>query len=177
MKKITFSIILMGISFLSFGQKKNDIIKEIKSYKNALVSNAAYDNEYTDVWNAIYIIAAEEYNTISRESESKGYIEANQNTNTFKESITIEIRGAKAPWRVSFQVNQEKRTKKEDGTYSNWKTHTSSTLGKYYLRLQTRLYELLNGPIELTVGLQKKIDDFNSMQNKDRKKILKGKHY
>lgn len=177
MKKITLIFLLATISIISFGQKRNDIIKEINAYKKGLVSNATYDKEFSEVWNAIYIIATEEYNTISRESESKGYIEAKQETNTFKEYITIEIRGDKAPYRVSFQVKQEKRTKKEDGSYSNWQAYSSYSLNKYYTSLQTRLYELLNGPIELTEELQKKVDKYNSMQTKNRKKILKGKNY
>lgn len=158
-------------------QKKRDLIKEIESYEKSLVSNAAFDNEYSEVWDAIYIIATEEYNTISRESESKGYIEAIQETSTNKEQVTIEIRGDEPPYRVSFQVKQERRTKKEDGSYSNWQGYTSSTLRSYYLRLQKRLYTLLNGPVELSEGLQTKIEDYNSRQSKERTKVLKGKDY
>ena len=177
MIKITLTLLVFGISILSFAQNKRDLVKEINSYIKDIVSNASYEKEYSEVWNAIYIIAAEEYPTISRESESKGYIEAKVEKDTYKEFITIEIRGDKAPYRVSFQVKQEKRTKKEDGSYTNWRSYTSSTLSNYYTRLQTRLYELLNGPIELTGELQKKIDEFNKTQKKERKKILKGKDY
>lgn len=177
MKKIKLLLLLLGVTVLSYGQKKNDIIKEINAYKKGLVSNATYNKEYSEVWKAIYIIATEEYNTIARESESKGYIEANVEKETMKEYITIEILGAKTPYRVSFLVKQETRTKKEDGSYTNWQVQTSYSIDKYYLKLQTRLYELLNGPILLTEDLQKKVDDYNALQTKEWKKILKGKHY
>jgi hypothetical protein len=91
--------------------------------------------------------------------------------------MTVEIRGKEAPYRVSFQVKQERRTKKEDGSYSNWQTYISTSLRSYYLKLQTRLYELLHGAVELSEKLQSKIDDYNASQSKDRKKILKGKDY
>ena len=177
MKKYTFLFFALFLSLFSFGQRKNDIVKEIGSYKKGLVSNASYDKEYSEIWNSIYIIANEEYTSISRESESKGYIEANVIKDLLKEYLTIEILGDKAPYRVSFQVKQEVRTKKEDGTYTNWQTTTPWTINQYYTKLQTRLYELLNGPIQLTADLQKKIDDFNTLQSKDRLKIIKGKDY
>lgn len=177
MKEKILIVFILGLTFQTSGQNKKDIIKEINSYKKTIVSNATYDKEYNEVWSAIYIIATEEYPTISRESESKGYIEAKIEKDTYKEFITIEIRGEKAPYRVSFQVKQEKRTRKEDGSYTNWQTYTSTTLSSYYTRLQTRLYELLYAPIELTNELQRKVDDFNAIQKKDRSKIIKGKDY
>ncbi len=177
MKSLLITILIFGFTLGTQAQKKRDLIKEIKAYKKTLVSNAAYDKEYSEVWDAIYIIATEEYNTISRESESRGYIEAKQEKDTHREYMTIEIRSDKAPFRVSFQVKQEKRIKKDDGTYSNWQTYTSTSLRSYYLRLQSRLYELLNGSIELSDNLQERIDEYNAKQTKERKKILKGKDY
>jgi hypothetical protein len=173
----SLSILLICITTLLFGQKKNDIIKEINSYKTSLVKNASFNHEFSEVWNAIYVIASEEYNTIKRESESRGYIEAAQESDTYKEFMTIEIRGDEAPYRISFQVKQEKRTKNEDGTFSSWQTYRSASLSNYYFKLRKRLYELLNGPIQLSDVLQKKVDNFNAVQTKERKKILKGKHY
>lgn len=176
MKRVTL-IVLLFTGMLSYGQARSHIIREIDSYKKDIVSNAKYDNEYSEVWDAIFIIASKEYNTISRESESKGYIEANIETNTKKESLTMDIRGSEAPYRVSFQVKQERRVKKQDGSFSNWEAYVDYGLGNYYTKLQTRLYELLNGPLELPEELQQKIDDYNSSQTKDRRKIIKGKHY
>ena len=59
----------------------------------------------------------------------------------------------------------------------NWQSFTSNTLQSYYLRLQKRLYELLNGPLELSEELHSKIEEYNSKQSKERKKVLKGKDY
>jgi len=177
MKKILILITVLSINFLSHGQRKKDLIKEIRAYKMGIVSNVSYDNTYSEVWNAIYIIATEEYNTIVRESESRGFIEAKQDSDTFKESMTIEILGDEGSYRVSFQVKQEKRTKNVDGTYSNWTNHNSSTLRSYYSRLRMRLYEQLKGPLELPKQLVAKIEAYNSKQSKDRKKIIYGRDY
>ena len=171
---------LFTVLFLSVtvnAQKKRDLIKEINAFKGDVVSNASFDKDFEEVWDAIYIIATEEYNTIKRESESRGYIEAAQETDTYREYMTLEIRGKEAPYRVSFQVKQEKRSKNQEGGYSNWQTFTSSTLRAYYLRLRTRLYEILNGPIQFSDELAAKLESYNSKQSKERKKILKGKDY
>ncbi len=176
MKKITLLLFSVSVSLMSFGQKKGDIIREINSYKKELVSNASYDNEYSEVWNAALIIANEEYPTISRESESKGYIEANIEKELYKKYITIEILGDKAPYRVSFRLKTEKRSKDENGVYTAWQIQSGSN-GAYYVKLRIRLYELLIGPIELPEELIKKIDDYNALQTKERKKIVKGENY
>lgn len=175
--KKTSIIVALLCSTVTLCQRKKDLIKEIRSYEKNIVSNASFNNDYQEVWDAIYIIATEEYNTITRESESRGYIEALQESDTFKEEMIIEIRGDDSPFRVSFQVKQEKRSKNLDGTYTDWKTYNSRTLREYYLRLQKRLYELLNGFLELPVELKDKIDDYNSKQSKERKKVLKGRDY
>ena len=91
--------------------------------------------------------------------------------------MTTEIRGDEAPYRVSFQGRQEKRTKKGNSTYTNWEEYRSNTIYQYLNRLNLRLYELLNSTLELPQELQKKIKDFNNSQKKDRKKIVKGKDY
>lgn len=176
MKKSFLIIFLTIITIFAYGQRKKDILREIFDYEKKLISNVAFDKKQKEIWSAIYVIATEEYNTIVRESESKGYIEAKQEKPNYRESITIEIRGD-GPYRVSFQVKQEKKTQKQDGTYTDWTSFTSSTLDEYYTKLQKRLYEMLMGPIVLTPELQKKVDDFNNTQDKDRKKIVKGKDY
>jgi hypothetical protein len=174
MKKIILFLTLITIT--SYGQRKKDILNEIYDYKKGIVNNASYDKKESEVWNAISIIAKEEYNTIVRESESKGYIEAKQESDVFKEFFTIEIIG-EGPFRVTMQVKQEKRTKNQDGSYTNWETHYSSTLNSYYNRLRLRLYELLNGKLEISEELQTKVDEYNELQKKDRLKIVKGKDY
>lgn len=177
MRKFIIILGLVNVFISSFGQKKDDILKEIYAYRKSIVSVATYDKKASEIWSAIYIITTEEYNTISRESESKGYIEGKLETNTYKETCLIEIKGDAQPYRVSFLVNQETRTKYENGTYSGWVAYRSPTLNTYITRLQLRLYELLNGTLELSTELQNKIDNYNSLQKKDKKKIIKGKDY
>lgn len=174
MKKIILLLVLTSLT--SYGQRKKDVLNEIEDYKKNIVDNASYDKNETEVWNAISIIAREEYNTIVRESESKGYIDAKQESDVFKEFFTIEIVGD-GPYRVLMQVRQEKRTKNVDGSYTNWSENYSSTLNSYYTRLRLRLYELLNGKLELSKELQTKVDEYNNLQKKDRLKIIKGKDY
>jgi len=171
---------LMLIFFLFAGlnaaisQKKGDILKQIRTYKRDLVKNAKFDQKESDVFSAIYVVISEKYE-VTKESESRGYIEGKKESATLKETISGELRGDEPPYMVSFSIQKQTRTKASDGSYSDWKkTQAKST---ELLALQTKLYEKLNGPIELTEELQKTIDDFNSKQDKERKKIRKGKHY
>ena len=170
-------VLTLFIPCISFAQSKKDLIQEIEAYRSETVSNASFDNEFSEVWNAVYIIATEEYNTITRESESKGYIEAKQETETYRESMTVEILGNVRPYKVSFQVKKEKRTKNQDGSLSNWQTSSSTMSSSYQLKLRLRLYELLNGPLQLSEQLMEKIETYNATQSKDRKKVLKGRDY
>lgn len=170
-----FLLLVLGvlIALSSFGQRKKDILAEINGYAAGLVNTATYDN-YSEIWNAIYVIATEECNTIVRESETKGYIEARQESEFQKKYLTIEIRGDKAPYRVSFLVKLETRYKNE-GAYTNWKE--SSSNNSYVSQLQYRLYRKIHGGFTLTEELQNKVDNYNEMQTKDRLKIIKGKDY
>ena len=64
-------IILLSVLFVStsFGQREKDILAKIYNYRSNIARNASYDKNRSDVWNAIYIIATEEYPTIVKESE------------------------------------------------------------------------------------------------------------
>jgi len=172
---VLFSMMLSSV-FTCIAQSKSDIVKEINDYVKSTVNVATYDKKQSEVFSAISIIASEEYNTIVRESESKGYIEAKQESDTQRETINIEIRGEAAPYRVSFQVKKEQRTKNLDNTYTNWGAGWTVS-DSYMTKLKLKLYTLLNGPLELSKELQIKVDNFNSKQDKDRKKIVKGKDY
>ncbi|MEY2702136.1 MAG: hypothetical protein RLY43_769 [Bacteroidota bacterium] len=174
MKKIF--LLLALITLTTYGQRKKDILNEIQNFKKTIVNNASYDKKESEVWSAMSIIAREEYNTIVRESESKGYIEARQDSETLKESFNIEISG-EGPYRVLMQVKMEKRTKNPDGSYTSWSDYYTSNLVEYFTRIRLRLYELLNGKFELSLELQTKVDGFNNLQTKDRLKIIKGKDY
>ena len=174
----SFVILVLLSTVTMFGQTKKQIINEIYSYKKGIVDTVYYKNKRTEVWNAIYIISKEEYSIIVRESESRGYIEAKEEKELFKEFFTAEIIG-EGPFRVSFQVsNQEQRTKDYiKNTYTPWVGYVSNNLNFYYLKLHLRLYELLKGKIELPKDLLDKIATFNNSQKKEKNKILKGIDY
>ena len=48
---------------------------------------------------------------------------------------------------------------------------------KYLIKLETKMWTTLFGPIEYPAELLEKIEKYNSMQDKDRKKIIFGRDY
>lgn len=181
MKKIFLICFLSSITLSSFSQlfmskEKRALLNEIKQYVKSVVSTASYNKKATVVYNAMYVVATKEYNEIVKESEKKGYIEAKQESDLRKEFLTIELRGDEQPYKVSFQVKKQVRTKDATtGTYSSW--NEASISDSYYTKLQTEVYEIINGIIELPKDLQDKIDKFNGRQEKNKKQILKGIDY
>lgn len=181
MKKIFLICFLSSCTLSSFSQlfmskEKKAIISEINQHIKSVVSTASYKKKATEVYNAMYVVATKEYNQIVRDSEKKGYIEAKQESDLFKEYATFELRGDEPPYKVSFQVKIDKRTKDPTtGEYSSW--NAGSIPDSYYIKLQKEVYEIINGKIELPKDLLDKIDKFNSTEIKDKKKILKGIDY
>lgn len=174
MKKLLLLILFTGIVY---SQSKKELLSQIYDYRKSIVDTVSYNNEESEMWNAMYLISKEEYSTITKESERKGYIEAKDEKELYIEHFTAEIIG-KGPFKVSFQVTkQEKREKNSDGTYTPWTSYVSNTLNSYYLKLQVRLYELLRGKIILPDDLSKKIETYNNSQKKDKNKIIKGVDY
>ncbi len=181
MKKILLICFLSSITLSSFSQlfmskEKKAILSEVNQHIKSLVSTASYKKKATEVYNAMYVVATKEYNQIVRDSEKKGYIEAKQESDLYKEYATFELRGDEPPYKVSFQVRIDRRTKDATtGVYSAWAAGVISD--SYYTKLQKGVYELLNGKLELPKDLLDKIEKFNSKETKDRKKILKGIDY
>ncbi len=180
--KITIlSVLAITIAFPTYSQMfaskdKKALLGEINQHVSSVVSAVSYTNTATEVYNAMYVVATKEYNQMVRESEKKGYIEAKQETDTYKESATFEIRGDEAPYKVSFQVKKESRIKNySTNTYGMW--YSSEVSSDYYTKLQREVYELLVGKVELTKYLQDRINSFNSGESKDKNKILKGIDY
>lgn len=180
MKKLLLICFFSCITLSSFSQlfvskEKRAIINEIHQHIKGIVSTASYNKKATEVYNATYVVATKNYNQIVKDSEKKGYIDAKQEDDLKKEFLTIELRGDEPPYKVSFQVKREVRTKDIlTGVYSAW---TSGSVDAQITKLQTEVYETLNGSIELPKDLLEKIEKFNSGETKDRKKILKGIDY
>ena len=86
-------LILIGMGLLmgcaAMKEKKNNkiekdaILDDIHYYIKSIVSVASYKKKASDVFNAMYIVVTKEYSQIVRESESKGYIEAKYETDTY----------------------------------------------------------------------------------------------
>lgn len=58
----------------------------------------------------------------------------------------------------------------------DWKT-VDVPIDLINTNLHLRIYKILNGEFKLPEELLKKIDDFNRMEKKDKKKILAGVDY
>jgi len=176
MKKTTMLLIAMAICSLSFSQNKKDIIAEIQSYYKTIVSNASYKKPQKEIWQAMYSVVMESYPDLIRESESRGYIDSKLQQETYQSRVNAEIRGDKQPYRVVFTLESESRGwNVQANTYFPWVHYTKHDQVNI-LKLQTRLYEMLNGQIKLSDELQNKIETYNS-EKKGRRKIIKGKDY
>lgn len=164
------------IQTTSFAQREaRNILAAIKNYKESVYNNAIFHKSKSEVWNAMYTIATEEYSTIERESRDRGFIDAKQEDDTYKEYFTIQM-SEDTPYRIILQARADERTKNNDGTYTSWHSQNHDFTA-YYKRLRMRLYGLLVGPIEIPKELQDQVDAYNLKQSKARRKIVKGVDY
>lgn len=189
MKKITL-IVLLIVGFISYSQdSKKEIINEIESYKKEKLLNATYDFTFKEIFDAMTIIGNQYYGSTVKESESRGYVEYFKDSGNIKEYLSIEIKGDKQPYRLSFSYRQEKkqtsyRTEGQFGTPSykivtvdgGW-VNVSVPLDLVYTNLQLKIYKTLHGEFKLPDELVKKIEDFNNFQKRDRKKVISGVDY
>ena len=129
------------------------------------------------------------YGNSIKESESRGYVEYVKESGDVKQYLSIEIKGDKQPYRLSFSYRKERkqtsyRTEGQFGTSSykiipvdgGW-TNVSVPLDLVYTNLQLRIYKTLHGEFKLPDELVKKIEDFNNAQKRDRKKVIAGVDY
>ena len=175
-KFILFIIIIFSFSINSNAQReRNNIIRAIQNYNYSIYSNAVFNKSESEVWSAMYTIATEQYNTIDRESKERGYIDARKEGDLSKEYFTVKM-SEDTPYRVTFQVRKDVRTKNLDGKYTSWHSEDGDFY-QYYNRLRLRLYGLLIGEIEISNELQDQVDAYNMKQKKERTKIVKGVHY
>lgn len=189
MKKITLTAILI-INVLGYSQEsKKTIIGAIESYKKTKLLNSTYNFEFKEIFDAMTIVGNQYYGNSIKESESRGYVEYVKVTEDIRESISIEIKGNKQPYRLSFNYKKEKKS-------TVWKTEgelgksdfklTSEDAGWeivevpfdiIYTNLHLRMNKILYGEFKLPDELVKKIEDFNNAQKRDRKKVLAGVDY
>jgi hypothetical protein len=156
--------------------QRENLIIEINAQKKQIVLYASYSNDFKDVYSAMYQVVSSEYNTIQKESESRGYIEAYQESDLNKENMNAEIKGKDGAYKVSFiSKGQDRKKNKETGVYSEWTNYSGSEA--YYIRLQTKLYNQLKGDVPLTKDLMMRIENFNKDCEWVNLDLVKGKDY
>jgi hypothetical protein len=188
MKKIILTALLF-LHLLGFSQSKKDIITEIEGYKKTKLLNATYNFTYKEIFDAMTIMGNQYYGISVKESESRGYVEYLKESKDVKEYLSIEIKGDKQPYRLSFNYRQEKKQTvwKSEGELgkANYKlievdngwANVEVPLELIYTNLHLRIYKILHGEFKLPDDLAKKIEYFNNAQKRDRKKVLAGADY
>lgn len=177
MKTLKLSIVLLFLTLTAFPQSKSDLLEQIDIYQKSIVLNKPYDAEKPKLFEAMNTVGASEYQRVLRESESRGFCEYYSESDTYRETLTMEIANDKQPYRVTFAIKKEFRLKDfATGAYSEWKT-TYDISKNYLYKLQLEIYTSLFGPMQLPAELQLKIDKFNEAQTKERKKIINGRDY
>ena len=188
MKKIILTTLLI-LNFLGYSQSKKDIIAEIESYKKTKLLNSTYNFTYKEIFDAMTIMGNQYYGNSVKESESRGYVEYVKEAGDVKENLSIEIKGDKQPYRLSFSYRKEKKqtsykTEGELGKPSFKMTKVDAgweieavPLDIIYTNLHLRMNKILHIEFNLPEDLLKKIETFNNTQKKDRKKVLAGVDY
>ena len=181
-KLLTFWVGVFILGSVS-AQSKSEILEEINNYKKKVTLSNSYNHSKKDIVEALNIIASEKYTRIEANPEDNVII-AYTESELKKEWLTMKILGENAPYRVTFMIKQEKRDidientlDSKDVKYSEWRQPYNVNYEKNYTLLRIRLYEILNGPIQLPNDLMKKIENYNRQQSKEKKKIYEGIDY
>ncbi len=189
MKKLFLSSILF-LNFIGYSQEsKKELIAEIEGYKMSKLLNSNYNFTFKEIFDAITIMGNQYYGNSIKESESRGYVEYVKESKDIKEYLTIEIKGDKQPYKLSFIYRKEKKqtTYKTEGTFgtpsykvvpvdSGWIT-VDEPIDIVYTNLHLRISKILNISFQLPEDLLKKIEEFNKAQKRDRKKVIAGTDY
>lgn len=188
MKKI---FLVTGILFFSIvnSQTKSDLINEIETYKKSKLQNYTYDVSFKEIFDAITIMGNQYFGSPTRESESRGFVEYLLENGDIKETLVIEIKGDKQPYKISFNYKKEKKqtSYKTEGTLgqadykiipvdAGWQIQRID-INTVNTNFNLRIYKILFGEFTLPEALLKKIEDFNSKQKKDKKKVIQGTDY
>ena len=108
MKKVLFGLFLLVVTITN-AQTKSDLIGEIEAYKKSKLQNQTYDVSFKELFDAITIMGNQYYGSPTRESESRGYVEYFLENGDIKETLAIEIKGEKQPYKISFNYKKEKK--------------------------------------------------------------------
>jgi len=171
MKKLVLIVaFLLACNFRLSATEKNDIIKEIWDYYEKTINSAKYTNSKSEVWSAMYSVASGECETMLKESESRGFLDAETKSTLSEKTISMELLPLENSFKVSFTIKYRFRYL-ADAAWNDGATP------KYKTKIKLKVYEALKGTLELFEELQKKVDDYNALQTKSRKKIVKGDDY
>lgn len=179
MKRTIFILISIFVFQIQQGhaQRKKDIVSEIQDYYKSITTNATYTQKESEVFQVLVAVIQENQYTITRESESRGFIEGNKEYSGFlgvyKNEINAQVNGDEGKLRVSIGIVFYIQETNQDGT-KKWKPYNGDK--QHISTLYKSIYEKMNGPISLPDALQTKIDDFNKTQ-KAKNQITKGKDY
>jgi hypothetical protein len=138
-------------------------------FSKKAVMNKSYDKPYDDFWDAVYIVQQKGYPEITRESKEKGFIEARLEQEDYKEKLTVELLG-KGPYKISLSLIREKKI-------NNGWTKEGMISERYSHKIQKEIYEQLYEAIIYPEELIHRIENYNSTQTKDKKKLLKGRDF
>jgi hypothetical protein len=185
MKKVLFGLFLLVVTITN-AQTKSDLIGEIEAYKKSKLQNQTYDVSFKELFDAITIMGNQYYGSPTRESESRGYVEYFLENGDIKETLAIEIKGEKQPYKISFNYKKEKKQTsfKTEGTFgqsdyklipvdAGWKMEKID-ISIVNTNFHLRIYKILFGEFNLPDDLKIKIEKFNSTQKRDKKKIIQG---
>jgi hypothetical protein len=185
MKKLFLGVCLLFVS-ITIAQTKSDLVNEIEAYKKSKFENYVYNVSFKELFDAITIMGNKHYGTPTRESESRGYVEYLLENGDDKESLAIEIKGDKQPYKISFNYKKEKKQTayKSEGTIgqsdyklklvdAGWKVEKTD-LSISNTNFHLRIHKILFGDFSLPDDLKLKIQNFNSNQKKDKKKVIQG---
>jgi len=175
MKKLLLLSALFLTTLVS-AQEKRSLLKEMKSHCIETIYNKPIDAEYDQLFNAMLVIGNQEYPNLVKESQSRGYLEFSLETETVKETLSMEILGTKKPYNISFQVKKQIRSVSYDGKLTDW-TLLTGGFNDYILKLQLNIHKILFGEIQYPEELLERVELYNDAQKKDKSKILKGKDY
>ncbi len=170
MKKTILLLALLVSTIGLYATEKNDILNEIWSYYEKTINSAKYTNPKSEIWTSIYGLASSECEKITKESETRGYIDAETKSSLVEKSFSFEMLPVDSSYKIIFNIKYKYRYT-ADGIWVDGSTE------KYKTKLKLKVYEALKGELVLSPELQKKVDDYNALQTKSRKKIIKGDDY